>query len=493
MPDRLPLREGAFAALLLAAPRLLRMALDLVRVEDEGYLNAALMLRLGFTPYAEVPLLNFPLLDGLLAGVVLVSGPSLRAIEALTALAAFAVSWQVFVLGRRLGGSRAGWVAGLLVAWSPLVARYHLFEREPFLLVPLLAAVALALDPPGPRRALAIGGLLAAALLVKLTALGASAALLGWIAVRHGRAPALRAAAACVAVMAAATLACVALWGASFVGSVFVFRLVRAPQELVEKLSVLRQSIDLAVVLGLAAAAFLIARRRAGRAALPLALLAGTTTFVVLLNPGLWVHNQLELLPWLALVAALAFATPGEPAPGRRGRLAAAAAVVTALAVSAGGFGLDRRAAYRAPFDGAARGDLAAAAAAVQAHAEPAARVAGPGVVAFVAGRVEVIPYPEIGPLVAQANAATTRDGALDAVRALREPGQRFWPQVAQTLGPEVGRQVQAIARGEVPVVVTSTVPTLVVYPPRLLEQAGYVPVHQNARYVVWRAPRGVS
>jgi hypothetical protein len=489
VPGRLGAREGALAALLLAAPRLLRMALGVVRVEDEGYLNAALMLRLGFTPYAEVPLLNFPLLDGLLAGVVAVVGPSLRAIEALTALAAFVVSWQVFRLGRRLGGPRAGWIAGLLVAWSPLVARYHLFEREPFLLVPLLAAVALALEPPSPRRALAQGGLLAAALLVKLTALGAAAALLAWVAVRHGRASALRAAAACAAVMAVAIFACAAAWGSSFVGSVFVFRLVRAPQELAEKLSVLRQSIDLAAVLGLAAVAFLIGQRQAGRAALPLALLAGTATFVVLLNPGLWVHNQLELLPWLALLAALAEA----PAPGRRGRLAAVAAVGTALAVAAGGFGLDRRAAYRAPFDGAARSDLAAAAAAVGAHAGPATRVAGPGVVAFVAGRVEVIPYPEIGPLVAQVNAATAREGALGAVRALRQPGQRFWPQVAQTLGPEVGRQVQAIARGGVPVVVTSTVPILVVYPPRLLEQAGYAPVHQNARYVVWRAPGGVS
>jgi len=169
----------AAGLILLAAPRIVRMAYPQIWIEDESYLNGAFMLARGFLPYRDFPLPHFPALEGLLAAVFLVAPISIRSAEVFTQLAAFLGSVLVYVLGRRLGDSLAGAAAALVFATSALLFRYHVFEREVFVVVPVLGAIWLASGPiderKADRRALAVGLLLFLALAIKLTAIAALA------------------------------------------------------------------------------------------------------------------------------------------------------------------------------------------------------------------------------------------------------------------------------------------------------------------------------
>lgn len=491
-PEATPrLARGPLLLALLVLPRLLRPLGGLVWIEDEGYLNAALMLRHGFAPYSEAPLLNFPLLDGLLAGLVAAAGASLRAVEALTQLVVLLASWQVVRLGARLAGPRAGAAAGLLFAWSALLLRYHVFEREPFLLVPLLAATTLALDARDARRGVAVGGWLALALLVKLTALGAAVGLLAWIGLGARQPRAAGAAAVAMgAVMAAATAGCWMAWGDAFLGSVFVFRLVRAPQTLIEKLPQLKVATDLTVVVGLGGLVWVASMARARRSELLFWLLAGSFVWVIVLNPGLWAHNVIELLPWLAVAGGWLLADLGGlEARSRRGRTAGLAALGVLALASVAAFGGSGPTSFALALGGLPRDEVTAAAARIREAAAPDERVAVPGHLAFEANRIEAVPYPEVTPTVVEVRDRIARDGLVATIRELRGAREQFWEQVFRQLERWRVAQLRDVASGRIPVVVNSQRdegPPWVQVPVALLEGSGFVRTFVGRRYVVW-------
>ncbi len=130
--------------LLLIVPRVLRLAHPQIWIEDESYLTGALMLSHGFLPYRDFPLPHYPLLELLLAAALHLVHASIRTAEVTTQIAALAGSLLVFALGRRLDGPLTGAIAALVFATSGLLFRYHLFEREVFVVVPVIAAVLLA-------------------------------------------------------------------------------------------------------------------------------------------------------------------------------------------------------------------------------------------------------------------------------------------------------------------------------------------------------------
>ena len=131
---------------LLVVPRLIRLAHPQIWIEDESYLTGALMLSHGWLPYRDFPLPHYPLLEALLASVFRLTHPSIRIAEITTQIAALTGSLLVFALGRRLDGLLTGAAAALIFATSGLLFRYHLFEREVFIVIPVLAAVLLASD-----------------------------------------------------------------------------------------------------------------------------------------------------------------------------------------------------------------------------------------------------------------------------------------------------------------------------------------------------------
>ena len=146
---------------ILAVPRLLRLAWPEVWIEDESYLTGAFQIRQGLTPYTQIPMAHLPLLEGGLALVMLAAPVAIRTAEVLSALAALGASILVARIGERIWGPAVGITAALVFAVSSLLFRYHVFEREVFLLVPVLAATLLVVGAPvgvnSRRRGAAIG------------------------------------------------------------------------------------------------------------------------------------------------------------------------------------------------------------------------------------------------------------------------------------------------------------------------------------------------
>lgn len=512
-------RRTAIVSLLvllaLAVPRLLRLFYPQIWIEDESYLNGAFLLARGWLPYRDFPLPHLPALEALLAAVFLVAPISIRTAEIVTQIAAYGGSVLVFLLGRRLGSAQGddtltGGAAAIIFATSALLFRYHVFEREVFLVVPLLGAALLAVDSGGAadspeesaraskRTAIWIGILLAVAMAIKLTAVSGLAGLAAYLVLRGRRHEALVATTTAVAVIAALTIAGAAVFGVDFLAQVVVFRAVHASfPSLAVKLDEMRYSLDISLATGLAGAALVVWQRRVRDWLLPLTLLAAGFVFLVALNPTYWAHTGIELLPWLALLGGwLVAATIRSLARRQQHRAAAVACAIVAAALLV----------YVAPIrnlnwqagDGAVygfgyrdRAEIATMAAFVRAHAAPDALVAAPPIIAFAANRREVVPYAEVaGDVDEIANLIRTR-GYLAALTDPSLRGRSFWDSVEASRDRMAPALADAVRSHRAAVVIDDSPDDLlplplVNLPPPALEAAGYDLSSVSTHYEAW-------
>jgi len=509
---RAPLGRGALVAVLgvLALARLARMAWPQIWIEDESYLNLAFMMSRGARPYVDFPLPHLPLLEGLLALLFQVLPASIRTAEAFTQAAAYAASVLVYVIGRRLSGTTGGVAAALVFATSGLLFRYHVFEREVFLIVPVLAATLLIVGRAGdglaPREARGVAALLVVALAIKLTAVAAVAGIvahLWWIERDRRSARTVLLWTVALAGLVVAGLA--AAFGRAFLFQVVLFRWLHAGfPSLAVKLDELRYTLDVSLALGAGGFVAIAWGRRWRPWALPLALAGSTFAFVVFVNPTSWAHDGIELLPWLSLAAGALVADVVRAARGDRAvRPPAVAGVAVALILattavpirnlnwqagdgSVAGFG------YRD------RAEVEALASYVRRETGPDDLVATPPIIAFAANRREVVPYPEVAGQMLEVEALVAErglGGALadssmrertmwDTIEASRD---RWLPVLAQALGDRRARIVVNFSDDDLfPIL-------LIDVPADALTRFGYTVGFRTAHYTAWRAPTSWS
>ncbi|HVB39052.1 MAG TPA: glycosyltransferase family 39 protein [Vicinamibacterales bacterium] len=497
----------AFVAL-LALPRIVRMAWPQVWIEDESYLNLAFMLATGHAPYTGFALPHFPLLEGALAAVLQVFPASIRTAEAFTQAAAFAASLYIWRIGRRLGRPWCGEAAALIFAISPLVFRYHVFEREVFLIVPVLAATWLALRPPADARAphrhgYLEGLLLAFALAIKLTALSYAAALFLFLLIEKRRHEAVVFALTLVVLMGAAFGLLLAMFGMPFFVQVVLFRLVHAGfHSLTGQFGEFLHSVDVAFAAGIAGFAIVVWTGAARRWMLPLLHLAGGLLLLVVLNPTFWAHDSLELLPWFALFAGVLVAevvAAWRPAPADRRRLSrGAAAAMAAVAIGLlvfvtpirhEGWGPGASSAYG--FGYRDRREIDRVAAFVRAHTRPDETVAVPPIIAFQANRPELVVYPELAGTMIQLQREVAAHGWVQTWRQSNIGRQMFWDEVAASRDAWLPMLADAIQRHTVGAVINFSpddlfpVP-LIDVPDDTLRHFGYAPDLTTTHYEVW-------
>jgi len=429
---------AAFVALLLAlaVPRLLRLLYPQLWIEDEWYINGAFMMSHGLLPYRDFPLPHLPALELTMAGLFWLAPATIRTAELATACAAFAGSLLVFLLGRSLIDRPSGAAAAILFATSSLLFRYHVFEREVFVVVPVVAAVWLATSPAHPARptrvAVSVGALLAAALTVKLTAVAALLGVALQLVVQGRRRCAAMVICTALGLILAASLALSLMFGADFIVQVFLFRAMHATfPSLSVKLDEMRLTTDIAFALGVAGVV-LIAWTRESRRLAPLLLQLGCGfVFLVLVNPTYWAHTGIELLPWLSLSGGFLVAATARSVTRTKALVCGGLAGLLLLFVSplrnlnwqAGdgsryGFG------YRD------RSEIEGTALYVRAHSQSSDVVATPPIIAFQANRRELIPYPEIAGVVERMTASVRERGY---IATLGDAGLRygsFWDSV---------------------------------------------------------------
>ncbi len=511
MADAKPLSRtlgGCALVALLVAPRIIRLAHPQVWIEDESYLSGSWMLARGFLPYRDFPLPHFPLLEAMLAAVFHLAGASIRTAEVFTQTAAFAGSLLVLALGRRLDGMFSGVAAALVFSTSALLFRYHLFEREVFVVVPVLAAALLTSRQIGdrhesPTRAVTIGLLLFVALAIKLTAIAALAAVALQLRIEgRRRSAAIVLACALGAIGAFAVILAVA-FGTNFIVQVFVFRAVHAAfPSLGVKLEELRLTMDVSVAAGAAGIVLMLWTGRARHWMMILLQLGSGFVVLVLLNPTYWAHTGIELLPWLSLAAGFLVAR-AVPAlvPGVRGDLSSprAPAIVCAfIAVVLVTFvapieNLNWQAGDGSPygFGYRDRAELETVGRYVREHSAPGDAVVTPPIIAFVADRRELVPYLELAGLVDDLQETVHSRGYFAALGDSHLRYDSFWEGVDASRAREAPRIETAIRQRRVPVVINDSPDDLMPFPlvdvrPATLVDSAYSLEVATAHYDVW-------
>jgi len=488
-----------FAA--LALPRVARLAFPQVWIEDDAYLNGAFLLSRGFMPYRDFPLPHFPLLEVLTAGIFTLAPASIRTAEALTAGAALTASMLVFVLARRFSLFTAV-SASIVFATNSLLFRYHVFEREIFVVAPVLGAVLLAFAPHAGsgrdpsaepmRKIVSSGALMAAAMLIKLTAIAALIALIAQLVIEHRRRAAAVLFVTALGIVAEASAVLVWLFGTDFAVQVFLFRAVHASfPSLGVKIDEMRLTLDVAFAFGVAGAV-LMSWDRVWRQSI-LWQICAAVIFLVLLNPTYWAHTGIELLPWLSIAAGyliarviglerqLPYGASSSVRPGRLPVWICAAAAVFLLVVVSPVRNLNWTAGDGSPygFGYRDRAEISRLAAFVQSRSAEDDPVATPELIAFAANRRELVPYAELAGDIEELTDTVRREGYLAAVSRSPLRQRTFWEGVdasKERIAPVIA---EAVTRGRLGSVVNYSSSdlfpiALVDVPDEALKAAGY-------------------
>ena len=160
----------ALAFLIAVVPRGIRILYPQAWFEDAAYLYHAFRLLSGQQPFVDGIYAHPPTLEGLLALLYAVFGVSYRVAEILSAVVMAATTLLVFSLCKKQTGPWVALSGAAAFSLSPLLARYHVFEREVFTLA--LAALAFYMVPEGkenPVSAFLTGALAGLAIAIKIS------------------------------------------------------------------------------------------------------------------------------------------------------------------------------------------------------------------------------------------------------------------------------------------------------------------------------------
>jgi len=494
---------GIGIALALLLPRIVRMVYPEVWVEDDFYLESAYLVSVGMRPYLDFVHPHPPLLEWVAAGFIHIFGASHLSLEFLNEAAIYLTSILLFALGDRVAGRRVAIASVILYGLSSLVFRYHVYERECFIAPLVVGAAILVLREDYARswrRDLAIAILLTLACAIKLTSVIPAAITLGYVALANRQiARAVRIGAVIMAGIGLLSLFCYWRYGFEFVFQTFMFHFMKGRDAAGQVALYPRLILDLLAplfVLGLIEIA-VVGVPTTGTWFI-VAMVAGEYVFFGLFSPTAWGHNYLEVVAFIAIVAAMGAsrllssirAAIVEEVPRRsawRWLIGGGALMLVALVWltplvnenwlrdSVYGFGFIPRA------------EMEQVAKAVRDASAPGDNVVAPSFICFEANRPELIRYPETYGVYREAEAEYERFGFI-AARA-RLGSADFFGLIEQTAGYWTSQITDAVKLHRAKVVVSDSriqLLPLVSVPQEMLVQNSYRPVLRTEHYVVW-------
>lgn len=500
---------GGWLLLVLALPRVLRLFYPEIWVEDDFYLESAYLVSAGLRPYLDFVHPHMPVLEFAIAPFLRLLGANQFSIELLNEAAIYLTSALIVQIASRVAGRRTALCAALLYAFSSLVLRYHVFERECFAGALIAGAVLLVLDERAlsRRRGALLVGLLVMACAIKLTAAISCAIVLGYLAlVRKRTGAALAAGARLAAALGALSALFYWLYGFEFIFQTFLFHLLKGRDTTAHLAAYPGQILDLLVPLFLIGSVRIARERRFdGATMLVVGLVAANYLFFGWLSPTAWAHNYLDFLPYIAIVAGLGLdrligalaeliagqsaARWGEWAWAVGGGLTVVVCLFTIsplinenwLRNSVYGFGM------------MPRDELGVLARSVREKSGPQQAVIAPSFICFEAGRRELVRYPETYGVYREARRRFDREG----LRAARERlgNADFFALIAGTAHFWSDEIKRAVIDGSVNVVIADSPlqllplvrPPLAAVDAQFLIQQGFRPELRTEHFVVWR------
>jgi hypothetical protein len=475
-----------------------------VWIEDDFYLESAWLVSQGMRPYLDFVHPHLPLLEWIAGAYLRVFGASHLTIEMLNEAAIYATSLLTFTLARRVANRPTAVAAAILYAFSSLVFRYHLYERECFV-APLVAwAAIVALDDDAAAamsQAAVLAAIFFAACAIKLTAVIPFAVILIFIVIaRRKIIEAVASGAIFTAALAIFTALLYWRYGFPFIYQVYIFHFLKGADTTANVALYPAMILDMLAPFFILGCARIAAERRVTRAlALVLVLVAADYLFFGVLSPTAWAHNYLEAIPLIAIVAALGAMRMFEAArdlitaeaPGRGQFIwlgGGALLIIVCLAWltplvnenwlhgSVYGFGF------------VSRDEIDRLGAAVREASGADENVIAPSFVCFQANRCELIRFPETYGVYREGMAVLQSEGFRAARKRLGRAD--FFQLIESTAHYWTGEMKAAIDSGKVNVVVNDSpvqLLPLVSVPEDLLVKDGFHPVATTEHYVVWK------
>jgi hypothetical protein len=131
----MPIIPAVLYSLLFAAPRIIRLVHPKLWLEDPFYLYAPYLILKGQIPYRDFGHTQMPGLEAVVALFYGIFGPSILVAEILTQSVVFVCTWLIYYFVKTLVNSKAALYSALIFAFSSLLFRYHILEREIFTLL----------------------------------------------------------------------------------------------------------------------------------------------------------------------------------------------------------------------------------------------------------------------------------------------------------------------------------------------------------------------
>jgi Dolichyl-phosphate-mannose-protein mannosyltransferase len=488
-------RIAAWLVVVLLIPRIIRMLYPEVWVEDDFYLESAWLVSVGMRPYLDFVQPHMPLLEWIAGCYLKLFGASHQSIEILNEAAIFAASVLTWSLARRVAGRPTAVAASILYAYSSLVFRYHVYERESFVAPLLVLGAIVTLDDtmPAMRQAAILAGIFFLACAIKLTSVIPFPVMLIFIAVAYRRITAAVVSGAIFTVALAAFSAFLyRLYGSEFIFQTFVFHFMKGHDTAGDIAAYPRMILDILVPLFVLGCWRIFADRVFSRGViLVLAIVAAEYAFYGVLSPTAWGHNYLESLPFIAIVAAIgaiALIEAARAASQRWQFLTAGAGLIAVSLIwlapivnenwlhgAVYGFGFVPRA------------EISQLADALRAASQPGDDVIAPSFVCFEAGRRELIRYPETYGVYREAKAEYDADGFFAARSRLGSAD--FFQLISDTRHYWTDQMRDAIASGKVSAVISDSpiqLLPLVLVPEDFLAANGFRQTLTTDHFTLW-------
>ncbi|MGA9725176.1 MAG: glycosyltransferase family 39 protein [Candidatus Binatus sp.] len=486
---------GAWLIVILLIPRVVRMLCPEVWVEDDFYLESAWLVSVGMRPYIDFVQPHMPLLEWIAGCYMKLFGASYLSIEILNEAAIFATSVLTYALARRIAGRPTAIAASILYAYSSLGFRYHAYERESFIAPLIVLGAIVTLDDmmPALRQAALLAAIFFVACAIKLTAVIPFAVMLAFIAVAYRRIAGAMASGAIFALALAAFSALLyRLYGDEFIFQTFVFHFLKGRDTTGDIATYPRMILDVLVPLLVLGCWRIFAERTLSRGViLVFAIVAAEYAFYGVLSPTAWGHNYLEPLPLIAIASAfgaIALVRASRNVSQQWQLLAGGAALIAISLMWIAPLVNEnwlRGAVYGFGF--VPRAEISQLADALRAASKPGDDVIAPSFVCFVAGRRELIRYPETYGVYREGKAEYDRDGFFAARRRLGAAD--FFQLISDTRHFWTDQMRDAIASGKVSAVINDSpiqLLPLVLVPEDFLSSNGFRVVLTTDHFTLW-------
>jgi hypothetical protein len=418
---------------ILAVPRAARLLYPQVWVEDDFYLESAWLVSAGLRPYLDFVHPHMPMLELAVAPYLKLFGASHISIEILNEAVLYLSSLLTWRLAARSASRRVASCAAILFAFSPLVFRFHVYERENFDAVIILGVALVAADdslqyPLSTFRSGAVALLLILACSIKLTAIIPSLVILTWIAAVRRK---LLEAIVCGGVLAAGLITLIAVfyfrYGSEFLFQALVFHFMKGADTTANLAAYPAAILDLLIpliVLGLVrfAADFGNLPQRSSLM-LILGLVLANYLFFGFLSPTAWAHNYLDFLPFLAIIGAfgldrvvaaiadLKFGCARWPPSQWRWAIGGASSILLSIFVVAPLVNENWLRGSVYGFGFMPRSEIVAIASVIRSHSPLNEPIIAPAFLAFEANRSLLIAFPETYGVYRQAKENYNREG----------------------------------------------------------------------------------